>query len=64
MGLEDKYIEKQRISTSYSARRKFTVKTMVGLEMATLWKLLVYLFPLGLLVIEGPRFVGTNLLIV
>jgi len=36
MGLEDKYIEKQRISTSHSARRKVSVKTMVGLEMAVL----------------------------
>ncbi|CAI2195888.1 6457_t:CDS:2, partial [Funneliformis geosporum] len=56
MGLEDEYIKKQRISTSYSARRKFSVKTMVGLEMAAIWKLLVYLFPLGLLIIEGTRF--------
>jgi predicted membrane protein len=64
MGLEDDYIEKQRISTSHSARRKFSVKTMVGLELAVLWKLLVYLFPFGLLIIEGPRFIGTNLFII
>ena len=63
MGLEDEHIEKQRISTSQSARSKVLVKKLVGLEITLPWKLLTYLFPFGLLIIE-PNFIGVNLFII
>ena len=63
MGLEEDYIKKQQISTSYSARQKVLVKKWVGLEIEVPWKLLVYLFPLILLIIE-PSFVGAKLAII
>lgn len=63
MGLEDKYIEKQRISTSQSAHQKVLVKKLMGLEIEVPWKLLVYLFPFILLIIE-PNFIGTNFFII
>ncbi|KLL02592.1 MAG: ABC transporter ATP-binding protein [Mycoplasmataceae bacterium RC_NB112A] len=63
MGLEEDYKKQQLISTSQSARAKVLVKKLVGLEMEFPWKLLLYLFPFILLIIE-PSFIGVNLALV
>lgn len=59
MGLRTEWEKKQQDLTQKSQQAKVSTAKKIGLEKGISWKLLINLFPLGLLILE-PNFIGAN----
>ena len=59
MGLSTKWEKKQQNLTWHSQQAKISTKKRIGMEKDIAWKLLINIFPFGLLILE-PNFIGAS----
>ena len=59
MGLSTEWEKKQQNLTQRSQQAKISTKKRVGMEKDIAWKLLINIFPFGLLILE-PNFIGAS----